>query len=97
MNRCYTNYTNIGKFISNINGNWRNSIYTSCRVCKYEKKNCCDDILVSFEEYQDPTLVHDFPLFQCDRDETGDAIRKICSFFWHCIWREKNVKTIPVY
>ena len=56
-----------------------------------------NDILVSFEEYQDPTLVHDFPLFQCDRDETGDAIRKICSFFWHCIWREKNVKTIPVY
>lgn len=55
------------------------------------------DILVSFEEYQDPTLVHDFPLFQCDRDETGDAIRKICSFFWYCIWREKNVKTIPVY
>ena len=57
MNRCYTNYTNIGKFISNINGNWRNSIYTSCRVCKYEKKNCCDDILVSFDADGMPTFM----------------------------------------
>lgn len=51
-------------------------------------------IRVNFEDYQDSTLVHDFPLFQCDQNEAGDAIRKICSFFWHCIWHEKNVKTI---
>ena len=52
---------------------------------------------VKYEVYQDPSLVHDFPLFQCDRKEAGDAIRKICSFFWNCIWHEKNVKTIQVY
>ena len=57
MNRCYTDYTNIGKFISNINGNWRNSIYVTCSVCKSEKQSCCDDMLVSFDTDGIPTVI----------------------------------------
>lgn len=57
MSKCYTNYTNIGKFISNINGNWRNSIYITCSVCKHKKEPCCDDILVSFDADGIPTFV----------------------------------------
>mgnify|MGYP003316593878 CR=1 FL=1 len=49
MAKCYTNYTNIGKFISNINSNWRNSIYITCSICKHKKESCCDDILASFD------------------------------------------------
>ena len=57
MNRCYTDYTNIGKFISNINGNWRNSIYITCSACKNEKQSCCDDVLVSFDADGKPTFI----------------------------------------
>lgn len=57
MSKCYTNYTNIGKFISNINENWRNSIYITCSVCKYKKENCCDDILLSFDADGNPTFI----------------------------------------
>lgn len=48
MNKCYTHYGNIGAFLRNINGNWRNSMYVACTVCKYQKENCCSDLLVSF-------------------------------------------------
>ena len=37
------------------------------------------------EYYDDPGLVHDFPLFQCDRPETEDVIGKIMDFFWGCV------------
>ena len=57
MKRCYTDYTNIGKFISNINGNWRNSIYITCSACKNEKQYCCDDVLVSFDADGKPTFI----------------------------------------
>ena len=57
MAKCYTNYTNIGKFISNINGNWRNSIYITCSVCKHKKESCCDDILASFDADGNPTFI----------------------------------------
>ena len=57
MAKCYTNYSNIGKFISNINGNWRNSIYITCSVCKHKKESCCEDILVSFDEDGKPTVI----------------------------------------
>lgn len=57
MNKCYTHYMNIGKFISNVNGNWRNSIYITCSVCKFEKQECCDDLLVSFDSDGIPTFI----------------------------------------
>ena len=57
MNKCYTNYTNIGKFISNVNGNWRNSIYVTCSVCKAKKEACCDDLMVSFDANGVPTII----------------------------------------
>ena len=57
MNKCFTHYVNIGKFISNINGNWRNCIYITCSVCKYEKKSCCDDLLVSFDADGIPVFI----------------------------------------
>lgn len=41
-------------------------------------------VYVLLNDYLDATLVHDFPVFQDDRKESGDAIRKICSFFWDC-------------
>ena len=47
----------LGKFISNINENWRNSIYITCSVCKYKKENCCDDILLSFDADGNPTFI----------------------------------------
>lgn len=57
MSKCYTNYTNIGKFISNISENWRNSIYITCSVCRYKKENCCDDLLLSFDADGNPTFI----------------------------------------
>ena len=57
MKRCYTDYTNVGKFISNINGNWRNSIYITCSICKNDKQSCCDDFLVSFDSEGKATLI----------------------------------------
>ena len=36
------------------------------------------------EYYPDQTLVHDFPVFQSNRVETENAIRKISRFFWDC-------------
>ena len=35
--------------MKNVRGNWRNSVYVSCKTCKYEKQTCCDDILISFD------------------------------------------------
>ena len=57
MDKCYTNHTNIGKFISNINGNWRNSIYITCSVCKNKKEYCCSDILVTFDSEGKPVFI----------------------------------------
>ena len=57
MNKCSTDYKNIGKFISNINDNWRNSIYITCSSCKNEKKSICDDFLVSFDGEGVPTII----------------------------------------
>lgn len=57
MNKSYTHYTNIGKFISNVNGNWRNSIYITCNVCKFEKQSCCDDLLLSFDRGGIPSFI----------------------------------------
>lgn len=53
----------------------------SITFCKALQKN---GVHVLLQDYLDPELVHDFPVFQGDRKETGDAIRKICSFFWDC-------------
>lgn len=57
MNKCHTHFTNIGKFIKNINGNWRNSIYVTCSVCKHKKEECCNDMLVSFDENGIPAMI----------------------------------------
>lgn len=57
MKKCYTHYYNIGKFISNIGDNWRNCIYVTCSVCKHDKQECCDDLLVSFDETGIPTII----------------------------------------
>ena len=43
------NITNKERFLIDTNGNWRNSIYLTCRVCKYIKNSNCGDILVSFD------------------------------------------------
>lgn len=53
----------------------------SITFCKALQKN---GVHVLLQNYLDSELVHDFPVFQGDRKETGDAIRKICSFFWDC-------------
>lgn len=57
MNKSITHYSNIVKFIENVNGNWRNSIYITCSVCRFEKQEFCDDILVSFDEDGNPTFI----------------------------------------
>lgn len=57
MKKCYTDYTNIGKFISNIHSNWRNSIYITCSACKSERQCCCDDVLVSFDADGKPSFM----------------------------------------
>lgn len=57
MNKCYTHFLNVGKFIGNINGNWRNSIYVTCSVCKAPKENGCSDMLVSFDENGIPAVI----------------------------------------
>lgn len=57
MNKSYTHYTNIGKFISNVNGNWRNSVYITCSVCDLEKQSCCDDLLLSFDGDGIPSFI----------------------------------------
>ena len=57
MDKCFTSYVNIGKFISNINGNWRNCIYITCSVCKFNKQSCCDDMLMSFDADGKPVFI----------------------------------------
>lgn len=57
MNKCYTHYTNIGKFISNVNGNWRNCVYVTCSSCNLEKQSCCDDLLLSFDSDGVPSFI----------------------------------------
>ena len=57
MNKSYTSYKNIGKFLTNIGENWRNCIYITCSVCKHKKDFCCGDILVSFDEDGIPVFV----------------------------------------
>ena len=50
MDGYYTACVNIDKFVKNVRGNWRNSVYISCRTCKYDKQKCCEDILLSFDQ-----------------------------------------------
>lgn len=57
MRKCYTHYHNISRFIDNINDSWRNSIYVTCSVCKHEKQECCDDLLISFDADGLPTII----------------------------------------
>lgn len=57
MNKCYTHYENIGAFLRNINGNWRNSMYVTCTVCKFQKADCCGDMLVSFGADGAPAMI----------------------------------------
>lgn len=57
MEKCYTHYEHIGSFISNINGNWRNSIYITCSVCHYAREECCDDLLISFDAEGIPAVI----------------------------------------
>lgn len=57
MSKCFTHYDHVGKFISNVNGDWRNSIYITCSVCKYSREECCDDMLASFDADGIPTLI----------------------------------------
>lgn len=57
MNRYYADALKIEKFIQSINGNWRNSIYITCKVCRYKNEDCCDDILISFDENGQPIFI----------------------------------------
>ena len=57
MNRYYADALKIEKFIQSVNGNWRNSIYITCKVCRYKNEDCCDDILISFDENGQPILI----------------------------------------
>lgn len=57
MNRCHTHFKDIARYINNVGDNWRNGIYISCTVCRYEKEEYCDDILVSFDENGQPTFI----------------------------------------
>lgn len=57
MEKSVTHYENIGRFISNVNGNWRNSIYVTCSICRFEKQNCCSDILLSFDGDGVPSFI----------------------------------------
>ena len=51
----------------------------------FEKSLKDNGVVCRLEYYDDPELVHDFPLFQCDRPETEDVIGKIVDFFWGCV------------
>ncbi len=57
MDKCYTECTNVARFINNVNGEWRNSIYVSCSICKYAKDVCCNDLLVSFDADGTPAMI----------------------------------------
>lgn len=57
MNKSYTSYKNIGKFLTNIGENWRNCIYITCSVCKHKKDFCCSDMLVSFDKDGIPVFI----------------------------------------
>lgn len=57
MKKNNTNYTTITNFIRNVGGNWRNSIYVTCSVCKNKKQSCCDDLLVSFDSWGIPAFI----------------------------------------
>lgn len=57
MNKCHTHNGYLSKFIENINGNWRNSVYITCSVCRFQKESDCGDMLASFDEDGIPTII----------------------------------------
>ena len=57
MEKCYTDCMNVARFINNVHGNWRNSMYVTCSVCKYKQEACCNDLLVSFDKEGKPLLI----------------------------------------
>ena len=57
MNKCHTSCFNVEKFLNNVGENWRNSIYVSCKVCKYGRESCGEDFLVSFDADGRPTFM----------------------------------------
>lgn len=57
MDKSISGYENIRDFLCNIRGNYRNSIYVTCTVCKYKKTDGCKDFLVSFNEDGKPAFI----------------------------------------
>ena len=43
--RCKSNIKTIHRFLNATDGNWRNSFYIHCAVCRYEKEPNCGDFL----------------------------------------------------
>lgn len=56
-NKCKTDIRIIHSFLNSTGGNWRNSFFIECNVCKYEKCNLCADFLYAPAYDGTPLLV----------------------------------------
>lgn len=75
-------------FLDNTGGNWKNSIYITCRVCKYKNRGTCGDFLVSFDADGIPSLM------------TADKVRQIFNTEIdkkECLLEMSNLKFITLY
>lgn len=44
-NECKTDIRTIHSFLCSAQGNWRNSIYVDCSICKFNKESQCGNFL----------------------------------------------------
>ena len=54
---CITDIKTIHQFLNLTGGNWRNSIYIECKVCKYARTEGCGDYLCVPDENGTPVLL----------------------------------------
>jgi len=57
MVKSVSSWENINRFMNNVNGDWRKSVYVTCSSCKREHTNECEDLLVSFDSDGKPVAI----------------------------------------
>lgn len=78
----------ISDFIRYTNGNWRSSVYISCRVCKYSKLCGCGDFLFIADERGAPLLLphHDAALL-FGRIDKSDCLMELSNLMFREIFK----------
>ena len=57
QSKCKSNIKTLHAFLNATKGNWRNSLYIECSICKYEKTDWCEDHLFAADSDGTPLLI----------------------------------------